>query len=108
MPENLPTVENFAPASEDMNRLYVVESTPTITGSMAEHRLPLRSGEIEGLARRIAHDIDAQFPAPQAARVDAQENGSPQSLPISASIAVRASLSRANGSHRLFMRWRIS
>ena len=40
---------------------------------MAEHRLPLRSGEIEGLARRIAHDIDAQFPAPQAARVDAQE-----------------------------------
>jgi len=26
----------------DMNRLYAVESTPTITGAMADHRLPLR------------------------------------------------------------------
>jgi molybdopterin-containing oxidoreductase family iron-sulfur binding subunit len=58
--------------SREMNRLYVVESTPTITGSMAEHRLPLRSGEIEGLARRIAHEIDAQIQAPQAALLDAQ------------------------------------
>src|SRR5205823_1942754 len=34
-----------------MNRLYVVESTPTITGSMADERLPLESGRIEELAR---------------------------------------------------------
>ncbi|HUE69724.1 MAG TPA: TAT-variant-translocated molybdopterin oxidoreductase [Pirellulaceae bacterium] len=38
----------------DMNRLYVVESTPTITGAMAEHRLPLRPSQIEPLARAIA------------------------------------------------------
>lgn len=37
-----------------MNRLYVVESTPTPTGAMADHRLPIRSGEIELFARALA------------------------------------------------------
>jgi len=37
-----------------MNRLYVAESTPTITGSAADHRLALRSSEIEALARALA------------------------------------------------------
>ncbi len=37
-----------------MNRLYAVESTPTNTGAMADHRLPLRAGEIEGFARAVA------------------------------------------------------
>src|SRR5262245_13832001 len=32
----------------DMNRLYVVECTPTITGAMADHRLPLRASQVEG------------------------------------------------------------
>jgi MoCo/4Fe-4S cofactor protein with predicted Tat translocation signal len=35
------------PDSGKMNRLYVVESTPTSTGAKADHRLPLRSSEIE-------------------------------------------------------------
>lgn len=35
-----------------MNRLYVVESTPTITGSYADHRLPLRPSQIEPFAPR--------------------------------------------------------
>lgn len=38
----------------DMNRLYVAESTLTVTGAAADHRLPLRSAEIEGLARALA------------------------------------------------------
>ncbi len=42
-----------------MNRLYVVESSPTLTGAKAEHRLPMRAGEIEGFARRLAATIGA-------------------------------------------------
>jgi molybdopterin-containing oxidoreductase family iron-sulfur binding subunit len=41
----------------NLNRLYVVESTPTTTGAMADHRLPLPAGQIEGLARAIAHEL---------------------------------------------------
>ncbi|MGH9703752.1 MAG: TAT-variant-translocated molybdopterin oxidoreductase, partial [Candidatus Acidiferrales bacterium] len=37
-----------------MNRLYVVESTPSITGSKADHRMPLRSADVESFARAVA------------------------------------------------------
>ncbi|HEX8832710.1 MAG TPA: TAT-variant-translocated molybdopterin oxidoreductase [Abditibacteriaceae bacterium] len=37
-----------------MNRLYAVESTPTITGAKADHRLPLRASSVEGFARALA------------------------------------------------------
>jgi molybdopterin-containing oxidoreductase family iron-sulfur binding subunit len=37
-----------------LNRLYVVESVPSLAGAMADHRLPLRSGEIQGFARALA------------------------------------------------------
>ncbi len=40
-----------------MNRLYVVESTATITGAMADHRLPLRSSEIEAFTRAVANGL---------------------------------------------------
>ena len=36
------------------SRLHVAESTPTVTGSMAEHRLPIRSGDITALAFTLA------------------------------------------------------
>ncbi|MDP6038106.1 MAG: molybdopterin oxidoreductase, partial [Candidatus Latescibacteria bacterium] len=38
----------------DMNRLYVVESTSTNTGAVADHRLPLKASQIEGFARAVA------------------------------------------------------
>jgi len=38
----------------EMNRLYVAESTPTITGTMADHRLALGSAEVEMLSRSLA------------------------------------------------------
>ena len=38
----------------NMNRLYVVESTPSSTGMKADHRLPLRPADIEGFARALA------------------------------------------------------
>jgi len=37
-----------------MNRLYAVESAPTITGAMADHRRSQRAGQIESLARAVA------------------------------------------------------
>jgi MoCo/4Fe-4S cofactor protein with predicted Tat translocation signal len=37
-----------------MNRLYVVETMPTVTGAMADHRLALRPSDIEPLARALA------------------------------------------------------
>ena len=41
-------------AKPEMNRLYVVEGSPTATGASADHRLALRSSEIEGFARAVA------------------------------------------------------
>lgn len=50
-----------------MNRLYVVESTPTSTGAMADHRLPMRAAHVELFAREIARRLgvasDAAVPA---------------------------------------------
>jgi MoCo/4Fe-4S cofactor protein with predicted Tat translocation signal len=37
-----------------MNRLYVVEPTPSVTGATADHRLPLRASEVELFARELA------------------------------------------------------
>jgi molybdopterin-containing oxidoreductase family iron-sulfur binding subunit len=39
---------------KNLNRLYAIESCPSTTGSVADHRLPARSSAIEGLARLLA------------------------------------------------------
>jgi molybdopterin-containing oxidoreductase family iron-sulfur binding subunit len=44
---------------KDMSRVYAIESTPTLTGSKADHRLPMRSSEIEAFARHIAAAVGA-------------------------------------------------
>ena len=41
-------------AGSEMNRLYAVEPTPSVTGSSADHRLPLRYFEIAQFARALA------------------------------------------------------
>jgi len=38
----------------NMNRLYVIESTPSPTGMKADHRLPMRAGDVEGFAAGLA------------------------------------------------------
>ena len=40
--------------SSQMNRLYAVESTLSLTGAMADHRLPIRCAEVENCARALA------------------------------------------------------
>src|SRR6266852_1858254 len=41
------------PDSGKMNRLYVVESTPSATGAKADHRLPIKASEVEAFAREL-------------------------------------------------------
>jgi molybdopterin-containing oxidoreductase family iron-sulfur binding subunit len=59
-PASLRLVREFASRRKvsgetpEMNRLYVVEGSPTSSGAAADHRLPLRSSEIEGFARAVA------------------------------------------------------
>ena len=45
------------PGGAGMNRLYAIEPTPTITGAMADHRLPVSSPEVEDLARALAQQL---------------------------------------------------
>src|SRR5437660_3744239 len=40
--------------NDAMNRLYVVEPTPSVTGATADQRLPLRASEVELFARALA------------------------------------------------------
>ncbi len=40
-----------------LNRLYSIESTLSITGAAADHRLPVRSGDVEAIARAIAAGV---------------------------------------------------
>src|SRR5437016_9713888 len=41
----------------EMNRLYVVEPTPSVTGATADHRLPLRASDIEVFARALVAKV---------------------------------------------------
>ena len=49
---------------KQMNRLYVVESSPTITGSIADNRLPLESSKIEAFTRLLAGRLGLPVQAP--------------------------------------------
>jgi MoCo/4Fe-4S cofactor protein with predicted Tat translocation signal len=51
-----------AAGKREMNRLYVVESTPSVTGTMAEHRLPLASAEIESVAWELVRALGGPAP----------------------------------------------
>ncbi len=54
---------------QPMNRLYVVESMPTVTGFKAEHRLALKPSEIPGFANALAGGgAGGSFSNPDAAK----------------------------------------
>ncbi len=46
--------------STQMNRLYAIESTPTITGAKADHRLRLRASQIQAVAYAIAAELNVE------------------------------------------------
>ena len=46
----------------EMSRLYVFESTPTLTGASADHRWSVRPSEMEGIAELVASRLGIQSP----------------------------------------------
>ena len=56
-PGNVRYIRDYAkrrnPDAGAMNRLYVIESTPSATGAKAEHRWPVQARDIEGIARSL-------------------------------------------------------
>ena len=50
-------------ASEEMNRLYAVHSAATVVSAMADHRLPVKPSEVEGIARSIAQALQGGEPS---------------------------------------------
>jgi MoCo/4Fe-4S cofactor protein with predicted Tat translocation signal len=56
-PGNVRYIRDFAKRRNpdgNMNRLYVIESTPTTTGAKADHRLPLRATDVENFGRGVS------------------------------------------------------
>jgi Fe-S-cluster-containing dehydrogenase component len=49
--------------AKGMNRLYVVESSPSCTGAVADNKLTLHAGEIESFGRAVARALGLQIPA---------------------------------------------
>jgi MoCo/4Fe-4S cofactor protein with predicted Tat translocation signal len=53
-PGNIRYIRDFAsrrnPDSGNMNRLYVIESTPTTTGAKADHRISVKASDVAGMA----------------------------------------------------------
>ncbi len=49
-----------------MNRMYVVETMPTVTGYKAEHRLALKPSEVDAFATALAGGSAAGLPNPDA------------------------------------------
>src|SRR5579859_3660321 len=63
-PGNTRYIRDFAkrrdPDNGTMNRLYVIESTPSSTGAKADHRWPCRSSEILEVSRMIGERRQGQ------------------------------------------------
>lgn len=60
-----------APPDRAPNRLYVVESAPTVTGAMADHRLPLPTSQVENFARALATELGLTVAAGDATAIPA-------------------------------------
>lgn len=75
------------PGKMNQNRMYMAESTPTITGGKADHRIPVKASEVEAIARAVAAKIG----------VTGVSGSAPASVPAAWLSAVVAELSANKG-----------
>ena len=52
-------------AKAEMNRLYVAEPTPTVTGSIADSRQPLKASQVDAVARAILAGVQGSDGGPE-------------------------------------------
>jgi MoCo/4Fe-4S cofactor protein with predicted Tat translocation signal len=67
-PGNVRYIRDFAKRRNPdgkMNRMYVIESTPTTTGAKADHRLPLRAAHVEWFARSLGWELGLKAGIPK-------------------------------------------
>src|SRR5690606_41140618 len=57
-------------AQDDMNRLYQLEASPSATGSLADHRVPLKPSDIAATAAALAAELGAGAGAARQAAYD--------------------------------------
>ena len=76
-----------ATPAANLNRLYVAESMPSSTGATADHRVPVRSSDVEALARAIA----------AAAGVSVVNGAAPANVPAGWTAAVAHDLAAHRG-----------
>ena len=60
-------------AGDEMSRLYTVESRPTATGSMADHRFRLNPGQMTAFIGAIAREMGIAAPAPAVNGIEAKD-----------------------------------
>jgi MoCo/4Fe-4S cofactor protein with predicted Tat translocation signal len=64
-PGNTKYIRDFASRRNpdgNMNRLYVIESNPSSTGAKADHRLPLRAGQVELFGQLMLATLSSATP----------------------------------------------
>ncbi len=59
-------------AGDEMSRIYVVESRPTGTGALADHRLRLNPGQMGAFVAQIARAMGIDAPGPDVAGIPAE------------------------------------
>jgi len=75
--------------AQKLNRLYAVETTPSPTGSIADHRLPLPPAELEALLAALAQMVAAGN-APGAALQGSPAGATPAAPSAQAALAPKA------------------
>jgi molybdopterin-containing oxidoreductase family iron-sulfur binding subunit len=68
-----------------MNRLYAIESSPTLTGAKADHRLTVRASDVERVARELASAVSGSGATGQPA--GAPQPGAPDVARFVAAVA---------------------